>query len=99
MILLINMTLSHEGLDTIAPYLITLSQHIYSSFLETHMLFILLSDYFLTRSHAHIAMTLGISLKELSIGIASACTTSDNYFRRFNNLFKNHHPPTEFNKE
>ena len=70
-----------------------------SSFLETHMLFIWLSDYFLTRSHAHIAMTLGISLKELSIGIASAFTTSDNYFRRFNNLFKNHHPPTEFNKE
>ena len=90
MIFINNMTLSHEGLDTIAPYLITLSQRIYSSFLEAHMLFILLSDFFFTRSHAHIAMTLGISLKELSIGIASACTTSDNYFRRFSHLFKNH---------
>ena len=31
-------------------------------------------------------MTLCISLKELPIGIASAYTTSDNHFRRFNKL-------------
>ena len=38
-----------------------------SSFLETLMLFIWLSDYFLTRSHAHVAMTLGISLSNCQL--------------------------------